>query len=389
MDSKEPEVDISKFKNETTRQFTTFDRSRNSKTIDVPRGKMTMDLYNESPETGNAFRETMLAEVKALVRTEQRKADRRRKQYFKPDLSSVAGYEQSTSKYRDELIGMLGWPLTDGWSTDVPSASTKHVATDSLGRISRILVETLPGVHTYGLFFRPKGKGPFPLVISQHGGGGTPELCSGFFGSANYNDMTRRVLRRGIAVFAPQLHLWNPESFGPDPEQHIIDRRLKQIGGSLAALELYRIFRSLDYFAARRDIDANRIGMMGLSYGGFYTLFAAAMDARIRVAVSSCFFNNRKMYDFADWVWFNAANQFMDAEVGALVCPRPLYVEVGKKDDLFRVRHARPEARKLAAIYQRLGVPDRFHYEEHPGGHELDKSDQGIDFLCRHLGADL
>ena len=81
-------------------------------------------------------------------------------------------------------------------------------------------------------------------------------------------------------------------------------------------------------FAAREDIDGDRIGMIGLSYGGFYTLFAAALDVRIGAAVSSCFFNNRKMYDFVDWVWFNAANQFMDAEVGALVCPRPLYVEV-------------------------------------------------------------
>lgn len=345
-----------------------------------------MNLHSEPPDFGNKFRKAMLKEVKTLVRMEQRKADRRRKQYFRPDLSSIAAYEQSTANYREELKAMLGWPLTDGWSTDVPSVSTQNVAEDALGRISRVFVETLPDVHTYGLFFRPNGKGPFPLVVSQHGGGGTPELCSGFFGSANYNDMTRRILRRGIAVFAPQLLLWNPERFGPQHEKDVIDRRLKQVGGSLAALDLYRIFRSLDYFAARRDIDARRIGMIGLSYGGFYTLFAAALDVRIKVAVSSCFFNNREIYDFADWVWFNAANQFLDAEVGALVCPRPLYVEVGKEDDLFNVRYARPEAKKLAAVYRRLGIPDRFHYEEHTGGHELDKSDHNVDFLCQYLG---
>lgn len=347
---------------------------------------MTMDLYSELPEAGNAFRETMLKEVKALLQKEQRKADGRRKQYFKPEFSSVATYEQSTARYREELLGMLGWPLTDRRPTGVPSASHRRIATDSLGRISRVLIETLPGVHTYGLFFRPHGKGPFPLVVSQHGGGGTPELCSGFFGSANYNDMTRRVLRRGIAVFAPQLLLWNCERFGPNHERDTIDQGFKQIGGSLTAIELYRIFRSLDYFANRRDIDAERIGMIGLSYGGFYTLFAAAIDRRIRVAVSSCFFNDRKVYRAADWVWFNAANHFMDAEVGAMVCPRSLYIEVGKKDNLFNVRRARSEARKLEAIYQRLGIAEKFHYEEHDGGHELDKSDQGIDFLCRHLG---
>jgi dienelactone hydrolase len=268
----------------------------------------------------------------------------------------------------------------------VPRAVVKKIGEDSLGQISRVWIETLPGVHTYGLFFRPYGMGRFPLVISQHGGHGTPELCSGFFGSANYNDMTRRVLRRGIAVFAPQLLLWNPESYGPKHEKDEIDKRLKQVGGSLAALELFRLARAIDYFAARREIDAERIGMIGLSYGGFYTLFAAALDKRIKAAVSSCFFNDRKVYAFADWTWFDAANRFLDAEVGALVCPRPLRVEIGKKDEMFDVRKARGQAERLAATYKRLGIAERFQYKEHAGGHELDRAEDGMDFLCRHLG---
>jgi len=346
---------------------------------------MIVNLYSEPRDAGNTFRATMLTEVQALLRQKQREADRCRKQSFQPNFGSVAAYEQSTAPYREELRRMLGWPLTERRPTDGPAASQQNVAIDSLGRISRVWIETLPGVRTYGLFFRPRGHGPFPLVIAQHGGGGTPELCSGFFGSANYNDMTRRILRRGAAVFAPQLLLWDSKSFGPAHEKDVIDRRLKQIGGSLAALELYRICRSIDYFAKCGAVDAERIGMIGLSYGGFYTLFAAALDRRIKVAVSSCFFNNRKMYDFQDWVWFNAANHLLDAEVGALVCPRPLYIEVGKKDKLFNIRHARPAAKKLAAVYQRLRITERYRYQEHPGGHELDRSDTGIDFLCQHL----
>lgn len=346
---------------------------------------MIQGLYSESYDAGNEFRKSMLDEVRALLRREQRKADRRRKTHFKPDFSSLDSYEQSTAGYRKELRTMLGWPLVEDSPGTVPAVSTRRVGRDSLGAITRMWIETLPGVNTYGIFFRPRGKGPFPLVISQHGGGGTPELCSAFFGPSNYNDMTRRVLKRGVAVFAPQLLIWHVKGFGPDHDKDTVDRRLKQVGGSLAALDLFRIRRSLDYLLSRRDIDRQRVGMIGLSYGGFYTLFAAALDLRIKVAVSSCFFNNRKIYDFPDWVWFGSANRFMDAEVGALVCPRSLYVEVGNKDELFKVRHARPEARRLGAVYQRLGIPDRFHYEEHDGGHELDTSDKGIDFLCRHL----
>lgn len=330
----------------------------------------------------------MLKEVQALLRQEQRNADRRRKQFFTPDFKSLEAYETSTSEYRRKLREMLGWPLAGGEARGgVPKAVVKKIGEDSLGQISRVWIETLPGVHTYGLFVRPHGRGRFPFVIAQHGGQGTPELCSGFFGSANYNDMTRRMLRRGIAVFAPQLLLWNPESFGPKHEKDEIDKRLKQSGGSLAALELYRIIRAIDYFTARRDIDGRRTGMIGLSYGGFYTLFAAALDPRIKVAISSCFFNDRKVYAFADWSWFGSANCFLDAEVGALVCPRPLYIEIGKKDELFDVRKARPHARRLQATYKRLGIAARFCYKEHEGGHELDKAEDGMDFLCRHLEA--
>jgi len=366
------------------------DTTRRTRSLSAVAGRRqeqegSMDLYQEAPDAGNEFRKEMLAEVRALLRRRYKKADRRRKTNFKPDFTSVEAYEQSTRKYREQLRAMLGWPLTEARPAVPPAAAHRRVATDALGRISRVWIETLPGLRTYGLFFRPHGKGPFPLAISQHGGGGTPELCSGFFGSANYNDMTRRVLRRGVAVFAPQLLLWNTECFGPEHEKDVVDRRLKQLGGSLAALELYRLFRSLDYLVRRRDIDAARVGMIGLSYGGFYTLFAAALDCRIRVAVSSCFFNSRKLYDFPDWVWFNAANRFMDAEVGALVCPRPLCVELGKNDHIFKVRHARAEAAKLQATYQKLGLTDRFQYREHEGGHELDRSRLSIDFLVRHL----
>lgn len=344
-------------------------------------------MHTEAQDAGNLFRARMLREVLALLRREQNRADRRRRRYFRPDVTSPAAYERSVVKYRQALRAMLGWPLVEqNVPARTPRVWARPVGNDSLGRITRLWIETLPGLRTYGLYFRPPGTGRFPLVIAQHGGWGTPELCSGFFGSANYNDMTRRVLRRGVAVFAPQLLLWNPETFGPPYDKDAIDRRLKQVGGSLAALELHRLARCLDYFTTRRDIDANRIGMIGLSYGGFYTLFAAALDTRIRVAVSSCFFNNRKVYDFPDWSWFGSANRFLDTEVGALVCPRPLCIEVGAKDDLFSVRLARPEAQRLAGIYRALGLAKEFLYREHGGGHELDRADDGIDFLCRHMG---
>jgi len=343
------------------------------------------DLYTEVPDAGNLHRTALLREVEALLASRQRLAERNRSDYFNPDESSATAYEASLVGYREKLIELMGWPLRGESGEGVPSSREEFVAEDSLGRISRMWIEVLPGVNLYGLFFCPQGEGPHPFVIAQHGGQGTPELASGFFGSANYNNMIRRILKRGYAVFAPQLILWNTEKYGPDHQKLILDKKFKQVGGSMAALQIYELKRALDYFSAREDIDADRIGMVGLSYGGFYTLFTSALDTRIKVVVSSGFFNDRTMYPFDDWVWFDVANHFTDPEVASMVCPRPLFLEVGREDALFDVNHARPLVDAISKRYQALNRAEHFEYHEHPGVHEFNKSDEGLEFLCRYL----
>jgi dienelactone hydrolase len=344
-----------------------------------------LSLHRESPDAGNAHRVVVLEEIRQLLKQRQGVATTQRHEYFQPDLTSADAYESSLGKYRARLVDLLGWPLKGGPAQGTPQCREEFVAEDSLGRISRMWIEALPGLRLYGLFFRPRGDGPFPFVIAQHGGQGTPELASDFFGSCNYNDMVRRVLRRGYAVFAPQLMLWNTENYGPDHEWLAVDKGFKQVGGSMAAVQIFELKRALDYFSSREDIDAERMGMVGLSYGGFYTLFTAALDTRIKVAVSSCFFNDRTIYPYDDWVWFDAANHFTDPEVASMVCPRPLFIEVGQQDALFDVQYARPLVHEVADRYATLGLSGNFGYEEHSGTHEFNPGDGGVEFLCKHL----
>jgi dienelactone hydrolase len=164
-----------------------------------------------------------------------------------------------------------------------------------------------------------------------------------------------------------------------------MDARLKQLGGSITALEIYQLQRCLDALVTRPEVDPQRIGMVGLSYGGFYTLFTAAVETRIRAALSSCFLNDRTRYAGPDWTWNGAALTFFDAEIAALVCPRALYIEAGDQDELFAVDSARLEAQRAASYYQRLGCPDRFDFKAFPGGHELDPADEGMRFLFKNL----
>ena len=348
-----------------------------------------MGLYSESPQTTVRYRQSQVAQFEALIQGRREELDAQRRRFFQPDLSSIAAYRESTESYRHMLKAMLGWPLTLPSPSVIPAGREESVSDDDLGKISRVWIETLPGYETYGLLFLPQRSGPHRLVISQCGGAGVPEKCSGFYGSSgNYNDMTRRILRRGCAVFAPQLLLWE-SMFEPAIDRYRYDPWLRQVGGSLAAFEIWCLQRCLDHLCARNTIDGNQVGICGLSYGGFYALYTAAVDTRIKVCLSSCFFNNREVYALPDCTWLNSAGLFLDAEAAALVCPRTLYLEVGKRDATFVVQHAGPEAAKVRHLYDALGISERFRYKEHDGIHEFDKEENGIDFLMNDWGITL
>lgn len=351
---------------------------------------MSTHRYQEKPAASVPYRERQLSEINAFIKKERKDADARRATNFCPTTTSIAVYEKDCRKLRKSYLSMLGYPLTHA-PADLPPlhAKSERVASDDICTIDRLHIPALKGLNTYGILFMPHGVQNPPLVIAQHGGQGTPELVAGFDnGSANYNDMIYRLLKHKVAVFAPQTLLWmqdGPDQRGPKFDRTRIDAQLKQLGGSITALEVFMLRRAVDYFQTRKDINARQMGMIGLSYGGFYTLFTAAAEPRIKAAVSSCFFNDRYLYDWTDWTWNNAANTFLDPEVASLICPRPLWIEVGIMDELFAVKNARREVKKVAARYLALGLGERFHFKAFSGGHELDKDDAAIRFLVRNI----
>jgi len=341
-------------------------------------------LFEEDRCEGNPFRSVLLEQVYAVL-AQRREESHARREDFPTSSASLASYEEAMQSQRQELKAMLGWPL-DGSPISAPECELMEmiVGEDQLSTIYRMQIPVLGPLQCYGLFFLPKGNGPFRLVIAQHGGTGKPEEVAGFFDSANYNNLARRVLERGYAVFAPQLLLTWADEFGPKYDQKELDIAFKQVGGSMASLQVYMIQRALDHLLQRKDILPDGAAMVGLSYGGFYTLATAACDPRIRTVISSCFINDRIRYGWSDWTWFNSANRFLDREFCALVCPRPLYLEVGARDQLFDASPARAVGKAVHVIYEKLGIPDRFAFVEFDGTHEFNPGDAPLDFLVKH-----
>lgn len=342
------------------------------------------NLYTEKSSDSVKYRELYAASIHHYIENLRSKAENKRNEYITPQLLC-----ENREKYRIHYYNMLGNPLNTYTSTlPLPKVSKEFVAEDDLGKIYRVMLEITENFVFYGILFLPKDfdeTKKYSYIISQHGGGGTPELCSDFYTDTNYTHMTRRVLEKNNVVFAPQLLLWDTGNFSVEYNRQNSDIALKQLGSSITALEIFCIMRSTDYFAAQKYIDSDRIGMIGLSYGGFYTMFTAAADTRIKSAYSSCFFNDRLVYNWQDWVWFNAAHSFLDAETAALTAPRRLYIEVGRNDALFDYQTAIKEYERLLAFYEASGAAEYLRFHVFDGDHMLDSDDSGLDFFLKGL----
>jgi dienelactone hydrolase len=278
---------------------------------------------------------------------------------------------------------MLGWPLV-GYDEDRETAvSFEKLSEEENFTLYRAEFEILEGVKLSGLFFKMNGEGKKPLVIVQHGKSGTPEIMSGILGSTwNYNDMLMRVAKHDAHVFAPQLLLWDVAQYGAPYDRITMDAALKRTGSSVAAIELYEISGIIDYFEKQDYVSA--FGMVGLSYGGFYTLYATALDTRIKSAISCSFFASRDACSWSDWVWQDSANRFDDAEVACLVYPRRLCLEMGKRDELFRSEYSEESFERIKA-YCKDAHTDWCDLILFDGKHEFCLDDAPIERLINDL----
>lgn len=333
--------------------------------------------YREERAFANGHKQTYLEGIEALI-------SRRQTELFDARRAATADIFENAEAHRAALKNMLGWPLTAPPCATAPAVKWEELAVEEGYTISRVSFEILPELWMTALLFKRDGEGKRPLVVVQHGGSGTPELISGIWGSTgNYNDMLQRVLKHDVHVLAPQLLLWSQKEESDVRFDRIrLDARLKRIGSSITAVEVYGITRMLDYFEATDYV--NDFGMVGLSYGGFYTLYTAAVDTRIRSAISCSWFNTRDAYPWPDWTWQDAAARFDDAEVACLVYPRRLCLSIGSRDELFAKEGGKASFARITELCREVGT-DWVELSMFEGKHEFFMDEAPI----RRLIADL
>lgn len=333
--------------------------------------------YREKEDVSKKNKEEYLSTLTELIARKNKESFEVRKERTKDIIANA-------ESFREEFKNMLGWPLVNETDKRIELVSNEKLADEDGYSVWRMQFEVLGVLRISGLFFRQECEEKKPLVIVQHGGAGTPELISGIYNgdSANYNDMLERTVKYGVHAFAPQVLLWSQERFGVEYDRKNIDGQLKGIGGSITAVEIFAIERILDYFE-KEDYVSN-FGMIGLSYGGFYTLFTSAVETRIKSAISCSFFNKRDAVGWSDWEWQNSAKKFDDAEIACLVYPRKLAIRVGDNDDLFNYKYAEVSFERVKELCADVGT-DWVDFEVFEGTHEFFYDDMPIERLVNDL----
>jgi len=192
-------------------------------------------------------------------------------------------------------------------------------------------------------------------------------------------DYGLKLVERGYVVAVPCLTPFGRRR-GPAGAKKgdictAVNLQMQHLGKLLLAENVRDSLWTLDYLASHAAVDAERLGCVGLSYGGRMTTFVTALDARVRACViagAMNVFQERAMSGATSGcqVIPGLLNYGDIPEVASLIAPRPCLWTVGDKDKLLDPGWVEKFHERQKRVYDALGAADRLHVDRFAGGHE-------------------
>jgi len=274
-------------------------------------------------------------------------------------------------------------------------------------RREKIVFDSRPGVSVLAYLLLPERAQPpaaTVICVPGHGRGvddivGIDEQGLERTDKAGYqHDFAIQVAEAGMAAVAIE-----PMAFGcrrdPINARQGLSRKGCEpaaggallIGETMIAWRVWDVMRTLDYVATRPELDASRVGCMGISGGGTATLFSAAVEPRLRAAMVSGYLNTFRdsigsLAHCIDNYVPGILNWAEMHDIAGLIAPRPLFVESGEKDNIFPIAASIESFQHVREIYAIFQAADRVEQEVFPGEHSF-WGQRGIPFMARHLSA--
>lgn len=287
----------------------------------------------------------------------------------------------ATDRLRDRLRRLF--ELGDHPLTHDPAAAVPEVGGPGFA-VWRLGFRTARGEAVRGLWCRPPGDAPVPAVLVIHAHGnrhhiGADELVQGR--PALHAPPGPALAARGIASLCldlPGFGLRAPADGSGVAHESALAKAALWEGRSLAGQMLGESASALDWLAARGDVQADRLGVFGISMGATLGYWLAGVDPRVRAVAHDCC-----LADFRALIATGAHDLHgpyltvpgllplaSNGRIAGLAAPRAQFVGLGDRDPLTPPQAADPALADLRAAYRRQGGrlvvhrdPDSGHVE--------------------------
>jgi len=338
------------------------------------------------------------------------------KKYFTHQYKKVPyqyAFKASTKKeleawqheFREALKKQLGISrLEEMYRGYFPSGEKQ--STEDLGSFIREkwYIWTEPEVPLPVYILIPKDKkGKLPLVITPHGHSKNTALYAGIANNEEEykqmkegeRDVAVQAVQEGYIAIAPTTRGFG-ETRKEDDIQHdklsscrdlLVHDLL--IGRTPIGDRVWDMSRIIDWAIAHLPVDAKRIAITGNSGGGTVSLFTAACDTRITVAVPSCYFCTFKgsigSIGHCECNYFPGMLTMGEMyDIAGLIAPRPFCSINGRLDDIFPIQETLFAFEQLKKIYHVAGAAGNCELYIGEGGHRYYK-DGAWPFIKKHF----
>jgi len=165
------------------------------------------------------------------------------------------------------------------------------------------------------------------------------------------------------------------------------------LGMTPIAINVSHGMAATDFAVSLPFVDADKLGVMGLSGGGTMTLWTTHCDARMKASEIICYSDLWAHFGYRDinYCGMQVAPglfKLVDLpDVQGLLAPRPLLIDLGANDGCFLIDTAMACFRQVERIYEVAGASQNLELDLHPGGHGWG-ANKSVAFFRKHLGWD-
>jgi hypothetical protein len=305
---------------------------------------------------------------------------------------STATWPSERRRILEGIYKVAGKPPAERTSLDPQVLSEEDMGTYLRRKVS---IQVQHGDRMPAYLLVPKNrKGRVPAVICMYGttSGAGKDTTVGLSGRKPGMPPKRNhafaidIVEAGFVAFAAD-YLRDGERIKPGRVPYDTTDFYKEFPDwSIVGKDAWDNSRAVDYLETLDFVDPQKIGMMGHSYGGHSTIFATALEPRIKVAVA-----NGPVSDFIHhglhWGVQKGGRNSQSLpgmrpyvldhmlpipvtfyEFTALIAPRPLLVgeAVGERRPMEEENYA-----AVRQVYTALGHADRVRYHWYAGDHDV------------------